>query len=112
MASISSLGTGSGIDLESMITKLMSVEKAPLTAINKREASYQANITALGSLKGALASLQTAATALAPGIGQSMLQALAGKGIHDVQIYGVKNIQRQLSGSHSLGFVMDASQFL
>ena len=71
MASIASLGTGSGLDLEGIVTKFMSVEKLPLTALNKREASYQARISSLGSLKGALASLQTAASALTPAIGQT-----------------------------------------
>lgn len=52
MASIASLGTGSGLDLESIVTKFMTVEKQPLTALNKREASYQASISSLGTLKG------------------------------------------------------------
>jgi flagellar hook-associated protein 2 len=71
MASIASLGTGSGLDLESIVTKFMTVEKQPLTALNKREASYQASISSLGTLKGSLASLQTAAAALTPATGQS-----------------------------------------
>lgn len=104
MASISSLGTGSGIDLEGMITKLMSVEKSPLTAINKREATYQANITALGSLKGALASLQTAATTLAPGIGQSATAKIAGyqATVADTAIATVTASSSAVAGSYTL----------
>lgn len=65
MASISSPGLGSGLDINSIITKLMQVESQPLTALATKEASYQAKLTAFGSLKGALSSLQTAAKTLA-----------------------------------------------
>lgn len=64
MASISSLGTGSGLDLEGIITKLMAVEQQPLTVLQQKEASYQAKLTAYGTLKGALSSLQAAAQTL------------------------------------------------
>jgi flagellar hook-associated protein 2 len=65
MASISSLGSGSGIDLEGIITKLMSVEQQPLTVLATKEATFQSKLSAFGILKGALSSLQTAAQTLA-----------------------------------------------
>lgn len=58
MATISSMGTGSGLDLSGMLTKLMSVEQRPLTALDTKEASYQAQLSAYGSLKSAVSSLQ------------------------------------------------------
>lgn len=64
MASISSPGLGSGLDINGIITKLMAVESQPLTVLATKEASYQAKLTAYGSLKGALSSLQTAAKTL------------------------------------------------
>lgn len=64
MASISSPGLGSGLDINGIITKLMQVESLPLTAMASKEASYQAKLSAFGSLKGALAGLQTAAQTL------------------------------------------------
>jgi flagellar hook-associated protein 2 len=64
MASITSAGLGSGLDIEGIITKLMQVEAQPLTALATKEASYQAKLSAFGSLKGALSSLQTAAQTL------------------------------------------------
>lgn len=66
MASVSSLGSGSGLDLQGLLTKLMAAEQAPVTLLNQREAKFQSTISALGSLKGGLASLQTAAAALSP----------------------------------------------
>ncbi len=64
MASISSAGIGSGLDVAGIISKLMAVESQPLTALATKESSYQAKLSAFGSMQGALASLQTAAKAL------------------------------------------------
>jgi flagellar hook-associated protein 2 len=48
-----------------LVSKLMAVERQPLTAIDKKEAAYQAKLTAFGSLKGALSTLQTSVQSLA-----------------------------------------------
>lgn len=64
MATISSPGLGSGLDVSGIISKLMEVESQPLTALTRTEASYQAKLSAFGSMQGALSTLQSAATAL------------------------------------------------
>jgi flagellar hook-associated protein 2 len=64
MASISSSGIGSGLDVAGIITQLMAVEKQPLTALDTKEAGYQSKLTTYGTLKSAVASVQTAARAL------------------------------------------------
>jgi len=64
MATISSAGIGSGLDINGIITQLMNVEKQPLLALDTKEASYQAKLSAFGSLKGAISSLQSSARAL------------------------------------------------
>ena len=69
MATISSLGSGSGLDLNSLLTNLMQAEQLPLVALQNREASYQSRISALGTLQSALSSLQTAAGSMAPATG-------------------------------------------
>ncbi len=58
MAGLSANGLGSGLDVNSLVTQLMSVERQPLQALDKKEASYQAKLSAFGSIRGALASLQ------------------------------------------------------
>lgn len=58
---LSSPGVGSGLDVNGMVSKLMAVESLPLTALTKKESSYNAKISALGSLKSTLANLQSAA---------------------------------------------------
>lgn len=72
MATISSAGIGSGLNVESLVTGLMSVEKQPLSKLQSQQSSYQSKISALGTLKSALSALQTAAKALTPTVGQSL----------------------------------------
>lgn len=55
---ISSAGIGSGIDVESIITKLMAVEAAPLSILQNKTATYQTQISALGTLSSALGTFQ------------------------------------------------------
>ncbi len=57
---ITSTGIGSGIDINGIVSKLMTVESLPLTQLATKEATFQGQITALGSLKGALSSFQMA----------------------------------------------------
>jgi flagellar hook-associated protein 2 len=64
MATISSPGIGSNLDINGIVSKLMAVESQPLTMLQKKEASYLAKITAYGSVKGALSSFQGAVGAL------------------------------------------------
>lgn len=63
---ISSLGVGSGLDLNSIVSSLMQVERQPLLALQTKEASFQGRISALGALKGHLVTLQTSASAMLP----------------------------------------------
>ena len=62
---ISSAGIGSSLDVNSIISQLMAVERKPMTALDTKETSYQAKLSAYGSLQGALGAFQSAAQALA-----------------------------------------------
>ncbi len=70
MATITSLGAGSGLDLASMVEELIAAERAPKEALlDLREAGIQAEISAYSTFKSGLStfadaffSLQTAAT--------------------------------------------------
>ena len=61
---LSSAGIGSNLDVDGIVTKLMSVEQKPLTSLNKKEASFQAKLSGFGTLKGALSQFQTAVRGL------------------------------------------------
>jgi flagellar hook-associated protein 2 len=74
MASFTSLGVGSGLDLESLVQGLMNIERLPIAALQKQVASYNTRISALGTLSSKLSGLQTAAKALVPDTLQTALQ--------------------------------------
>ncbi|HJV52668.1 MAG TPA: flagellar filament capping protein FliD [Noviherbaspirillum sp.] len=57
---ISSPGIGSNLDINGIISKLMQAESQPLVALQKKEASYQAKLSAFGTLSGSLGGLQSA----------------------------------------------------
>ncbi|MFD2190275.1 flagellar filament capping protein FliD [Pistricoccus aurantiacus] len=65
MASISSLGIGSGLDLNGLLDQLESAERQQLAPIVRQQKSYQAEISAFGKLEGALSQFQEAAKMLA-----------------------------------------------
>ena len=64
MASISSLGIGSGLKLGDILDSLTAAEKATLTPITKQQSSYTSKLSAYGTMKSALEAFQTANTAL------------------------------------------------
>lgn len=57
---ISSPGIGSNLDINGIVAKLMQAEARPLTALARKEASFQAKLSAFGTLSGSLSALQTA----------------------------------------------------
>jgi flagellar hook-associated protein 2 len=60
MSTITSAGLGSGLDIEGLITKLVSAEGQPTTSrLDTKEAGLQADLSAFGSLKSALSTFQT-----------------------------------------------------
>ncbi len=77
MATITSLGAGSGLDLESLVTKLMSAESTPLTTLKKKTSAVETKISALGKLNSALSALQTAAGKMKPSVTQSASEKFA-----------------------------------
>lgn len=65
MASIGSLGVGSGLDLNGLLDKMAAAERVPLSALRTRQSAYNAKISAYGAVKGLLESFKTAAGKLA-----------------------------------------------
>ena len=57
-------GLMSGLDTDSIISKLMDLERRPILQLQKKEAGYQAKITALGQVKSAMSDLKSAVEAL------------------------------------------------
>lgn len=65
MASISSLGVGSGLDLTTLLSNLRTAENQRLTPIKNQQTSYNAQLTGVSAVKSALDKLNTATNALA-----------------------------------------------
>jgi len=57
--SVSSLGIGTGLPVDSIISKLMAVESQPLAAIQKKQTSYQADVTAYGAISSVVSAFQS-----------------------------------------------------
>ena len=61
---ISSPGIGSNLDVNSIVSQLMVLERRPLQALDQKEATFQAQLSAFGTLKSALSAFQTAVAGL------------------------------------------------
>ncbi len=64
MASISSLGIGSGLDLNGLLNQLNEAERSKLEPIKQQIETQQVKISAYGELKGALSGFQSATNTL------------------------------------------------
>ncbi|WP_150547139.1 flagellar filament capping protein FliD [Citrobacter amalonaticus] len=64
MASFTSLGVGSNLPLDTLLTNLTTAEKGRLKPITQQQSSFTARLTAFGTLKSSLEKFQTANTAL------------------------------------------------
>lgn len=82
-ATITSLGVGSGLDLDSILESLEdSKETSLLDPITTQEESVEAEISAYGTLTSALTTLQTAVEALADeSLYESLTTTLSGSGV-------------------------------
>jgi flagellar hook-associated protein 2 len=98
MPTITSPGIASGLDVNNIITQLMSLERIPLNKLTTKEASYNAKLTAYGSIKGALSSLETAAKALATD------STISGKSVSvsDSTVLAASASSTAVAGSYSL----------
>ena len=95
---ISSAGIGSGLDVSGIVSQLMALEQRPLTALATKEARYQAQLSAYGSLKGALSTFQSSAATLA---NPAKFSAVNGS-VADTTIASVAVSATAAPGSHSL----------
>ncbi|TVS18558.1 MAG: flagellar hook-associated protein 2 [Gammaproteobacteria bacterium] len=60
MAGISSLGVGSGLDLNSLVTSLVRAERSPTESrLNRSQAAAETQLSALGRLRSAVGELET-----------------------------------------------------
>ncbi|MBK9574771.1 MAG: hypothetical protein IPO43_19725 [Rhodoferax sp.] len=64
MATISSAGIGSGLDVNSIVTQLVALEKQPLKALATKATLVQGQISAMGTIQSQFSALADAASAM------------------------------------------------
>lgn len=115
MASLSSPGVGSNLDVREIVSQLMTVERQPLVALDKKEASFRAKLTSLGLVKGTLSSLQIAAQKLNLSSTYSSVKASVADatafsanvtgatpaGSYNVEVKNLAEAQKLISGSYA-----------
>ncbi len=72
---ISSPGIGSGLDVNSIVTQLVALEKQPLQQLQARASGIQSQISLVGKIQSQIAVLQTAAQSLSSPTRWGALQA-------------------------------------
>jgi flagellar hook-associated protein 2 len=64
MATISSAGVGSGLDVNGIITQLLAIERRPLTALATQQTQLTTRLSEFGKLQGMVATMRDKASAL------------------------------------------------
>lgn len=64
MATITSAGLGSGLNVEELVAKLVSLERTPITQLAKRTDGLKTELSAFGKVQSALSTLRDAANKL------------------------------------------------
>jgi flagellar hook-associated protein 2 len=64
MATISSIGIGSGLDIENVIKQLVAAERAPVTKLQTEVSSLQTKLSTYGKLQSSMSALRDAASVL------------------------------------------------
>jgi len=65
MATISSAGIGSGLDVNSIITQLMAIEQQPLKTLQTKATTIQSTVSEYGKIKSAISTMRDLASKLA-----------------------------------------------
>ncbi|HEY1075607.1 MAG TPA: flagellar filament capping protein FliD [Fontimonas sp.] len=102
MASISSAGIGSGLEVSSLVTQLISAERQNAdTRLAAAETKVNAQISALGTFRAVMAGLQTAAADLKSSGALSKLTATSGK----TELFGASVGSGAVAGKYSVEVV-------
>lgn len=98
--------TSTNLDINSIVSQLMTVEQRPLTALAKKEASYQAKLSAYGSVNGALSNFQSAISGLS---NAAKLQALKATP-SDTSVFTASASSIAIAGVYSLDAITKLAQ--
>ncbi len=96
---ISSAGIGSGLDVETIVTKLMAVEQAPLNLLKAKASSIQTTISAFGSVQSTLSNFRDAARSLTGPGAWSQMTATSG----DTSAISVSTATGAVAANYAVG---------
>lgn len=102
---LSAAGVGSGLNVQSLISQLMAVEQRPLTLLATQQAAFQAQLSGLGAVGGAMSALQTAAQSLV-----SASAAAYGASVSDSTVLTATAGSNAVAGSYALAVTSLAQQ--
>ena len=119
---ISSPGVGSGLDVKSIVSQLVNLERQPIVQLQTKSSTLQAKLSAYGQIKSSLATLDDASTAMmesstwnartfssnntAAVTGTATSSALASS--FSVQVSALAQVQSLKSGSVAAGLALGA----
>jgi flagellar hook-associated protein 2 len=98
--SATSSASSSGIDVNGLVTSLMTVERQPITKLDAKTTNYNSQLTALGLIKSKVATLQTAAQALGSTSSSSLLGFSATSS--DSTVFSATTSSTAVAGIYSL----------
>lgn len=75
MATISAPGVASGLDIKSIVSQLVALEKAPLKQLQTQATSFQTKLSTFGTIKSQVAALGDAAARLSTSAGWNAVKA-------------------------------------
>jgi len=96
--SISVGGLVSGLDTNSMIEQLLELERQPIISLQQKEAAYQVELSAYGSLKGVLGSLKSAVEDFDSVSNLTCFSAVSG----DTDLFSVSADENATAGSYGI----------
>jgi flagellar hook-associated protein 2 len=98
MAAITSLGIGSGLDLNTMLTQLVAVESRPLTQLRSDANALQTKVSSYGQISSLFSAVQTAASKLSGSTLWGQSTAVSG----DTAVAQVVSASNAAPGSYSV----------
>jgi flagellar hook-associated protein 2 len=102
MATISSPGIGSGLDVQSIVSQLVALERTPLKQLQTQASSFQTKLSAFGTIKSQVAAMGEAAAKLSNNSGWNAVTATSS----NAAAIGVK----AAAGAPATSFTMQVSQ--
>ncbi|MFY9329866.1 MAG: flagellar filament capping protein FliD [Georgfuchsia sp.] len=99
MTTLSSPGISSGLDVNGIVTQLMTLEQQPLKLLQKQQSSYNTQISSIGQIQSMMAGFQTAAEGLSSASANPVFKATSA----DSSVFSATASATAVAGSYAIG---------